>query len=107
MTRIELIEFIGDFLTKLDVFIGKMLPGDKERKPFEKARDELDDMLLKLRKKHFEAGTQEFKKATDELTSINKDLKKTIVDLDKMVETMATVTRFIGAVDKIIQTFIP
>jgi hypothetical protein len=107
MDRIELIEFIGDVETNIDVLIGSMLPSNPDRQPFIEARDELDTMLLKIRHDEFNDGTQKFKQATAELVEINKDLKKTINDLTKMVETMATITKFIGAVDKIIQTFIP
>lgn len=107
MTRIELIELIGDFLTRLDMFIGSMLPNNPDRKPFEKLRDDLDGMLLEIRKEHFNTNTQKFQEAAGQLTAINKDLKKTIDDVNKMVETLETVTRFVGAVDKIIKTFIP
>jgi hypothetical protein len=106
MTRIELIEFIGDVLTRLDVLIGSMLPSNPDRKPFIDARKQLDDMLLEIRKDDFNDKTQKFKNATDEIVELNKELKKTIDDLNRLVETMGTITKFISAVDKIIQTFV-
>jgi hypothetical protein len=107
MTRIELIEFLGDFLTRLDVFIGSMLPSNPNRVPFEEARDELDGMLLDLRKHHFNDKTQLYLNATEVLEAINDDLRNTIDDLTKTVETLDTITRFVGAVDRIIQIVIP
>lgn len=107
MTRIELVEFIGDVLTQLDVLIGSMDPDDDDRQPFITGRKSLDKMQLKLAQNIFDDNTQKYKKAAAELEEINEDLQKTIADLDKLVTTLENVNRFIGAVDKIIQTVIP
>lgn len=107
MTKIELVELIGNVLTQLDVLIGSMDPDDDRRKPLIKARKELDKMQLKLVQNIWDENTQTYKKATKALEEVNKDLQKTIGDLDKLVTTLDNINRFIGAVDKIIQTVIP
>ena len=107
MTRIELIEFLGDFITKLDMCIASILPSNPDRKPLEDARDELDSLLLKLREEHFNENSEEFQKATEKLTAINKELKKTIDDISKVAQTLETITRFITAVEKIVSIAIP
>jgi hypothetical protein len=107
MTRIELIEFIGDVITKLDVLAGSMLPNNPNQKIVMDAREELDAKHLKLVQNIFNDNTQKFKDATEKIVEINKDLKKTIADLDKLVTTLENINKFIGAVDKLIQAVIP
>jgi len=107
MTRIELIELIGDVLTQLDVLIGSMSPSDPDRTPFITARKQLDKLQLSLAQQVFDDNTKKYKDAAAELEKVNNELQKIINDLEKIVKTLETINRFIGAVDKIIQAVLP
>jgi predicted transcriptional regulator len=107
MTRSQLIKLIGDTLTKMDVLRGSLLPNDPNRKTLDAARKELDRLQLKLSKELFDDNTAEFKKASQQLESINNNLKQTIKDLKKIVDTLDNINRFIGAVDGIVKAVLP
>lgn len=107
MKKIELVELIGDVLTQLDVLVGSMDPDDDERKPFIKNRKALDKMQLQLVQSIWNENTQKYKDAAKELEEVNDDLQETIGDLDELVKTLENVNRFVGVVDKIIQTVMP
>lgn len=107
MTRIELIKLIGDVLTKLDVLRGSMLPGDSNRRELDRLRKQLDGLQLRLAKTQFDDNTQAFITATAEITAINKELKKTLNKIEKVVTTLETLSRFVTAVDDIINAVIP
>lgn len=102
MTRLELIELIGDRLTELDVLRGRLLPGEPNRIALDHLRSALDARQLSLAKQIWDDNTPLFQNAAQALSDVNGDLKQTIADLKKLAATLETQQRFIAAVDKII-----
>lgn len=107
MTRLELIELIGNVLTKLDVLRGSLTSDDTNRTELDRLRRKLDKMQLKLAQNEFDDNTQAFQDAADELARINKSLKKTLSDIEELVTTINNLKRFIDAVNNIIGTVFP
>lgn len=107
MTRLELIKLIGDILTKVDVLRGGLLPDEPDRLTLDRLRKKLDGMQLQLVKEQFDDSTAAFQSATEELTAVNKSLRKTINDIDKLVTTIETLKNFINVVNKIIGIVLP
>lgn len=107
MTRTELIKLIGDVLTKLDVVRGSLLPNDSNRLELDRLRKQLDGLQLKLSQNQFNENTQAFVKATGDLEAINKELKKTLNKIEKVVTTLETLKRFVTVVDDIVKIALP
>ena len=101
MTRIELIKLIGDVLTRIDVLRGSLAPAEPSRTELDGIRKDLDRKQLQLSKNQFDDNTQAFIKATGQLEVINDDLKQTIKSVQKVVETITNLKRFVTAVNDI------
>ena len=107
MTRLELIKLIGDVLTKLDVLRGSLMPDDPARRELNRLRKQLDGSQLKLVQTQFNENTKAFLQATAELEAINKDLKKTLTSVEKLVTTITNLKRFVAAVNGIVGAVAP
>jgi ABC-type transporter Mla subunit MlaD len=107
MTRLELIQLIGDALTQLDVLRGSLLPGEPNRTLLDQLRDELDTQQLKLAQNEFDDNTAAFVDATAKLVAINKDMNQTLKSIDKLVTTIDNLKRFVGAVNDIVGIALP
>jgi len=107
MTQIELIKLIGDVLTKLDVLRGSLLPNEPNRTELDRLRKQLDGLQLKLSKNIFDENTSGFLKATKDLEAVNKELKKTLNKIEKIVTTLETLKRFVTVVDDIVKIALP
>lgn len=107
MTRNELIKLNGDILTKLDTTRGSLLPNDPSRTALDKLRKQLDRLQLKLSQNEFNDNTQIFIKAAEDLEVINKELKKTLNKIEKVVTTIETLKRFVTVLDDLVKIALP
>jgi hypothetical protein len=102
MTRQELIKLIGDVITRLDILRGGLLPEDPRRHVLDLLRNDLDGRQLQLVKNAFDENTPVFQSATEQLKSINSDLKQTLNDINALATTLNNLQRFVSAVDNIV-----
>lgn len=107
MTRLELIKLIGDLLTKIDVLRGSLIPDSPNRSALDHIRKSLDKKQLVLSQNQFDDNTQEYIDAAKKLEDINREVKKTISKIEKLVETIENLKRLVGAVENIIKVAIP
>ncbi len=99
MSKTELIMLIEGVLERLDALRGS-IPGP-ESLQIDQLRDQLSSQQLRLAQEQFDANTAVFRDATTRLTVVNANLKATIHQIDKIVDTIENVTRFVSAVDDI------
>jgi hypothetical protein len=107
MTRLELIQLIGDDLTRIDVLRGGLLPSDPQRRRLDDIRLLLDDRQRQLSKQQFDESTIEFRKAASDITRINQQVKATIDNIERLVTTLDNLGRLMSAVDTILGLAIP
>jgi hypothetical protein len=101
LTLLELVMIVGDVLTEIDVLSTYFNPGTDNRTKLDAERDKLDAGQRKLVKGAIKDNTEEFKKRTASIKTINKVIQQTINDVDKFATTLETVVKFVGAIQKI------
>ena len=99
MTKLECIKLLGDIIVRLDTQRGSLSPGTPKRKKLDEIRRILNEKQLELADLIFDENTAAYKAATDKLTAINKDIKKTIDDVDKVAKTFAALASLVTAID--------
>jgi hypothetical protein len=104
MTKLEVIQMIGDILTNLDVVIGSLLPSDPAHRQLLDLRLLLDDRQRALSIQAFQENSSAFQQATQDLARINDDIRATIRQVDRLTTTIANVTRFLNSVTSIVTT---
>jgi hypothetical protein len=97
MTRIEVIEMIGDVLTDIDIARGSLMPNDPNRHKLDDLRLLLDDKQRKLSQAVFDENGQSFQSAAQNLKTINDQISGTITSINDMATTLANITRFLNA----------
>ena len=103
MTKSELIAVIERLIERLDV-LGGSIPEGESSQQLDELRDQLSAQQLQLIQEQFDENTAAFKQATTQLAAINADLKATITQIGRLLETINNVKRFVSAVDQIIGT---
>lgn len=101
MTRLELIRSVGDVITEVDVLRADFKRETRTRKSLDNIRDELDTAQRKLVRNVINDNTKQFKEATTSLKEVNADLRESIDDVDRVAETLETLVKFVGVVQKI------
>lgn len=99
MTKIECITLLGDVIVQIDTQCGGLSPGTPRRKKLDEIRRILNEKQLELGLRAFDENTAPYKAATDTLTAINKDIQKTIQDVNKVAETFAALASLVTAID--------
>lgn len=107
MTRLELIRLIGDVLTRVDVSRGSLSSDEPNRDELDDLRRKLDRMQLKLARNEFDDNTEAFQQAAEELEIINRSLRRTINDIERLVTTIQNLRRFVAAVNNIVGVALP
>lgn len=102
MNRLELIKSVGDTITSIDILLGSNIP-DNSRNTLEFHRNVLDSAQLLLVKNQFDDNTALYVQATKELTNVNNELAKTILDINKLIETISNITRFANTVTSLLK----
>jgi hypothetical protein len=104
MTKLETLQMIGDLLTKLDVAIGSLLPGDPKHQTLLDIRLLLDDRQRTLSRQVFNENGQNFQEVAGELAAIDGDIRRTIGDIQQIDATIANATRLLNAVTSALTT---
>ena len=104
MTKLELIQQIGDVLTNLDIVIGSLLPSDPRHRQLLDVRLLLDDRQRAVSRQAFVENSEQFQQAAQELANINNDMRKTIRKIDELNSTIENVTRFLNSLTSLVTT---
>jgi hypothetical protein len=104
MTKLELIQMIGDLLTNLDVVIGSLLPSDPRHRQLLDLRLLLDDRQRALSRQAFVENSQEFQRAAQGIATLNADLRRTLQQIDQLNATIDNVTRFLSSLTSLVTT---
>ncbi len=102
-TDLDLIQIIGDWIIELDMKRARLDRDSAERKKLDSCRDKLDASLRILVRKGISAGTAEFRQHAAALEEVNKELHGTSKKMDKIADTMETVVKLVGVVEKIVK----
>lgn len=103
MTRLDLIRLIGDVITEVDVLSSTFEPESENRKRLDKFRDDLDTAQRKLVRNVISDNTEKFKDLTGSLKEVNRELRQTIDDVNKVATTFETLVKFVGVIQKIVE----
>jgi hypothetical protein len=101
MDRSDLIRFLGDVITEVDVLRSEFSRGTKKRIELDDLRDQLDMFQRQFVRNVIKDNTQKFADLTESLTDINRNLRKTIDEVDKVADTLETLVQLVGVVQKI------
>ena len=99
MNKTDCIKLLGDTIVQLDTQRGSLSPGTPRRQKLDEFRRILNEKQLEIADLIFDQNTAAYKSATDELAAINKDIKGTINDVNKVAETFAALTILVTAID--------
>ncbi len=100
MNKSAVIKCCGDMLTEIDVLRGSLFPGIPARKKLDSFRDTIDNTQLQLVDLAFKENTKQYKDISAKMENINKDIKKTIRDVDRVADTFETLSRFVTVLDE-------
>lgn len=101
MTMLELIRLIGDVIVEVDVLRSTLDRGTLERKRLDNVRDELDTYQRKLVRNVINTQTARFRELTASLKGVNASLRQTIEEVDKVAQTLESLVKLVGIVQKI------
>lgn len=101
MTRLELIQLVGDVITVVDVARSRLARETKERMQLDGLRDELDTAQRKFVRNVFGANTEEFANLTARLKRSNQALKTAIEDVESTAESLEVLVKLVGTVQKL------
>jgi len=102
MSRIDLIRTIGGIITDVDVLRSKLPRSAEERLRLDNIRDQLDASQRQLVRSVIKENTPQFRRLGDSLTEVNIELQRTVSDANRSAETLATLVKAVGVVDKIV-----
>ena len=103
MTKIEIIEELGNRITELDILAGSLdNPDSAEALKLRKQRGRCDWRQRKLVRKIIDENDANYQTISVEINRQNEKLKQTIKEIEKIVETIASVKKLISAIDKLL-----
>ncbi|HEY1271690.1 MAG TPA: hypothetical protein VGF08_06875 [Terriglobales bacterium] len=103
MTRLEVIQMIGDLLTEIDVARGSLMPNDPNRQTLDDQRILLDDRQRKLAQSVFNDNSKAFQKAAAELAAVNREISGTIQSVEDIVTTIGNIQRFLDTATSLVK----
>lgn len=101
MKKTECIELIGDILVRIDTQRGSLSPGTPRRKKLDEFRETINQKQIELADLVFSEANNEYVKATASLKAANAEVKKVIVDIEKVAETFAALTSLVESIDQL------
>lgn len=107
MTKLELIQMIGDVITEIDVARGSLLPNDPNRIRLDDLRLLLDDRQRQLSKAVFDENGEKFQEATKKLEEIDSQIEGSIKKLEDMEASFKNIQRFLDAVTTTLTAIAP
>ena len=103
MTRLELIQLVGDVITNVDVLRSTLPRAGKQRIQLDDLRDSLDTAQRRLVRNVLRDNTDEFRNLAQSLGDVNATLDTTIRDVDKVDESLGMLVQFVAALQKIVE----
>lgn len=103
MKQSDLIRILGDIITEVDVSRSEFSRGTETRNQLDDIRDDLDGFQRCLVRILIDLNTPEFAEAANSLTAINKELKQTIDDVGKVADTLNTLVKLVGVIQRIVE----
>jgi hypothetical protein len=103
MTRLEVIQMIGDLITEIDIARGSLMPDDPDRHTLDDQRVLLDERQRKLSQSLFNDNSQAFQDAAAKLAVINDEISGTIRSVENIITTIANIQRFLDASTSLIK----
>ncbi len=103
MKQNDLIRILGDVITDVDVLRSEFSRTTDNRRRLDDIRDELDGFQRRILRNLIDVNTSQFAELADSLTDANKELKQTIAEVDKVADTLETLVKFVGVVQKIVE----
>jgi uncharacterized protein involved in exopolysaccharide biosynthesis len=100
----DAITIIGDRIVEIDELSTTFDPDDPRRAQLDAKREALNNAQRELARRRFNENTSAYQNATARLSEINGELESTLADVNRVVETIATLNRFLGAVNSLINT---
>lgn len=107
MTRLEVIQTIGDVITQIDIARGSLLPDDPNRHRLDDVRLLLDDRQRKLSQSTFDDSTPEFQQAAATLKAVDTQIRGSIQRVNDIAAVLGNINQFLGAVTSLITTIGP
>jgi hypothetical protein len=107
MTRLELIQIIGDVISQIDVARGSLLPDDPNRHRLDDLRVLLDDRQRKLSQSTFDDSTPEFQQAAAKLKTVDTEIRGSIQQVNNIAAVLGNINKFLGAATSLITTIGP
>jgi len=104
MTKLELIQMIGDILTQIDVEIGSLLPSDPHQQGLQDLRIQLDDQQRKLTRQVFDENSAAFQAAAQKLQEINGQIGVAIGQVQRIEDTIAGISQFLATITGLLTT---
>jgi len=102
MTRLDVLEMIGDVITEIDLARGSLLPDDPNRHQLDDLRILLDDRQRKLSQTTFDESKHQFQDAAQKLQSINSQIQGTIQHVGDIVTVLNNIKDFLAAATTLI-----
>lgn len=103
MKRLELIRFIGDVIIAVDVLRSGITSHTRERDRLDDLREDLDTFHRRLVRDVIDENTSDFQAFTASLNEVNTELRQTINEVSKIAETLQSLVKFVGVVQKIVE----
>lgn len=103
MKQSDLVRILGDIITEVDVLRSEFSRGTDTRNQLDDSRDDLDGFQRCLVRKLIDLNTPEIAEAANSLTAINKELKQTIDDVGQVADTLNTLVKLVGVIQKIVE----
>ncbi len=107
MTRVELIQAVGDALTNLDLIRFDLSLSDPRRPELNAQRKALDDLLDVLVDAEIDDSTPAYAEASALLGPLNEQLKATTKDLDQLKAALEAVVEVLGVVKQVAGVALP
>ena len=103
MTRLEVIQMIGDLITEIDVARGSLMPDDPSRHTLDDQRILLDDRQRKLSQALFNDDSRAFQNAAARLADVNEQIAGSIQSVENIVTKIAHIQRFLDAATSLVK----
>lgn len=102
MNQVDVVEMIGDMLTRIDKAIARLAPSDPNAAELTALRVKLDQQQLLLVKQAFDDNTAQFQSAAKELQAVNDNVADTIQSIERIATVIDGVTRFLTSVTSLV-----
>lgn len=107
VSRLDVIEMIGDFITEIDIARGSLMPDDPHRHELDLRRVELDERQRELSQNFFDDNTRAFQAAAQQLSDVDAEILGSIRHVENIQAVLTNINRFLGSVTALIAVVAP